>query len=254
MKGEMFMSDGMSIDGMLDMYLFENGQLLEQLEQTTLDKKDNECFDEADINDFFRIMHTIKGSSGVMMYDDIMKLSHKLEDVFYFIRESHPEHVPHLELVDCILMVSDFISNEFEKIKSGKEPNGDATELIDKIEQFLVKIKGNNTGKSNVKLLDKREEQPKQFYIGPASAKKGNCFSVVIYYRNDTLMCNIRAYTAVHTLKEKAKEATLKLLESKKELEIVNEDLIPALDIVGEKYEKGIIKIAGDNNKDGNDK
>ena len=200
------MSDGMSIDGMLDMYLFENGQLLEQLEQTTLDKKDNECFDEADINDFFRIMHTIKGSSGVMMYDDIMKLSHKLEDVFYFIRESHPEHVPHLELVDCILMVSDFISNEFEKIKSGKEPNGDATELIDKIEQFLVKIKGNNTGKSNVKLLDKREEQPKQFYIGPASAKKGNCFSVVIYYRNDTLMCNIRAYTAVHTLKEKAKE------------------------------------------------
>ena len=48
-------------------------------------------------------------------------------------------------------------------------------------------------------------------------------------------------YIVVKGLKEKAKEATLKLLESKKELEIVNEDLIPALDIVGEKYEKGII-------------
>ena len=200
------MSDGMSVDGMLDMYLFENGQLLEQLEQTTLDKKDNECFDEADINDFFRIMHTIKGSSGVMMYDDIMKLSHKLEDVFYFIRESHPDNVPHLELVDHILMVSDFISNEFEKIKSGKEPDGDASELIQKIDQFLNRIKGGVGEKDKVKLLDKREEKPKQFYIGPATAKKGNCFSVVIYYRNDTLMCNIRAYTAVHTLKESAKE------------------------------------------------
>lgn len=200
------MSDGMSVDGMLDMYLFENGQLLEQLEQTTLDKKDNESFDESDINDFFRIMHTIKGSSGVMMFDDIMKLSHKLEDVFYFIRESHPEHLPHLELVDHILMVSDFISGEFEKIKSGNDPDGDASELIDKIDKFLSKIKDGVSEPKKDTLKKKVEEKPSQFYIGPATAKKKNCFSVVIFYRNDTLMCNIRAYTAVHTLKEQAEE------------------------------------------------
>lgn len=46
----------------------------------------------------------------------------------------------------------------------------------------------------------------------------------------------------VKGLKDEAKDATEKLLEKgKKELEIVNEDLIPALDIVGEKYEKGEI-------------
>lgn len=48
-------------------------------------------------------------------------------------------------------------------------------------------------------------------------------------------------YIVIKGLKDKAKDATLKLLETKKELEVVNEDLIPALDIVGEKYEKGII-------------
>ena len=69
------MAEDFSADGMLDMYLYENGQLLEQLEATTLEKKDADSFGEADINEFFRVMHTIKGSSGIMMFDDIMKLA-----------------------------------------------------------------------------------------------------------------------------------------------------------------------------------
>jgi len=46
-------------------------------------------------------------------------------------------------------------------------------------------------------------------------------------------------YIVVKGLKEEAKQATVELLKEKKELEIVNEHLIPALDMVGEKYEKG---------------
>lgn len=42
-------------------------------------------------------------------------------------------------------------------------------------------------------------------------------------------------------LKNTTKEITMKLLEEKKELEIVNEDLIPALDKVGKKYENNEI-------------
>ena len=53
-------------DNMLDMYLYENGQLLEQLEEIVLENKDEDSFDENNINEIFRIMHTIKGSSGVM--------------------------------------------------------------------------------------------------------------------------------------------------------------------------------------------
>lgn len=81
------MADDFSTDNMLDMYLYENGQLLEQLEEIVLENKDEDSFDENNINEIFRIMHTIKGSSGVMKYDDIMKTSHKLEDIFYFLRE-----------------------------------------------------------------------------------------------------------------------------------------------------------------------
>lgn len=40
-------------------------------------------------------------------------------------------------------------------------------------------------------------------------------------------------------LKDKSVDITKKLLDSKSEMEIIEEDLIPALDIVGDKYEKG---------------
>ncbi|WP_297424401.1 homocysteine S-methyltransferase family protein [Clostridium sp.] len=46
-------------------------------------------------------------------------------------------------------------------------------------------------------------------------------------------------YIVVKGLKEEAKQATIELLKEKNELEIVNEYLIPALDEVGNKYEKG---------------
>lgn len=46
-------------------------------------------------------------------------------------------------------------------------------------------------------------------------------------------------YIVIKGLKEEAKQATIDLLKEKKELEIVNEYLIPALDAVGDKYERG---------------
>ena len=40
------MSEEFNTEGMLDMYLLENGQLLESLQETVLNQKDAECFDE----------------------------------------------------------------------------------------------------------------------------------------------------------------------------------------------------------------
>lgn len=93
------MADDFNTENMLDIYLFENGQLLEQLQETVLEQKDAGRFDEDSINDIFRTMHTIKGSSGIMMFDNITAVSHKLEDVFFYLRESHPENVPHMKQV-----------------------------------------------------------------------------------------------------------------------------------------------------------
>ena len=123
------MAEEFNTQGMLDIYLFENGQLLERLQEIVLEQKDEDCFDEDGINEIFRAMHTIKGSSGVMMFDEITKISHKLEDVFFYLRESKPDNVPHMELVEHVLQVVDFISSEMIKIQEGGQPDGSAAVL-----------------------------------------------------------------------------------------------------------------------------
>ena len=40
------MAEGFNTEAMLDMYLFENQQLLEKLQETVLEQKDEDCFDE----------------------------------------------------------------------------------------------------------------------------------------------------------------------------------------------------------------
>ena len=124
-------------EDMLDTYLFENTQLLENLQEIVLDQKDEEYFDEDSINEIFRTMHTIKGSSAIMMYDDITAVAHKLEDVFYYLRESHPKNVEHVELVEHVLEVADFITAEMDKIQNGDEADGDSSEIIKRLDEFL---------------------------------------------------------------------------------------------------------------------
>lgn len=200
------MAEEFNVDGMLDMFLYESGQLLEKLESIILEKQDADCFDDADINEIFRIMHTIKGSSGIMMYDNITKVTHKLEDIFYYLRESQPENVPHLELVEHVLSVSDFVTGELDKIKDGEEVDGDESGLLADLDEFLNRLKGEIKDQGIRLPKANKSEEPKQFYIAPVASEDSHFYKIVIHYRNDTMMSNIRAYSATFALKEIAED------------------------------------------------
>lgn len=205
------MAEEFNLDGMVDIYIYENGQLLENLEEIVLETKDDDAFDENSINEIFRIMHTIKGSSGVMMYDNIMKVSHKLEDIFYYLRENIGIEEPHMELTDIVFQVMDFINGEMEKIKDGNDPDGDNSQLIELMDKFLVKLKGvidSSGGGGETKeeaapaAAPSMDLGPNQFYIAPQASGDAKCFRIKITYHEDTQMSNLRAYSATYALKE----------------------------------------------------
>ena len=205
------MAEEFSTDGMLDMYLFENGQLLEQLQDMVLEQKDADCFDEDSINEIFRTMHTIKGSSGIMMFDEITAVAHKLEDVFYYLRESHPENVPHLELVDHVLEVADFITNEMDKIRNGDPLDGKAGEFAATLDKFLEKMKGCGDGgkgkkKKGAEVPENKHEEPKQFYIAPVATSASRFYKIYVSFFQETEMANVHAYKIVYALKEIAED------------------------------------------------
>ena len=103
------MTDLNTNETMVEMFLFETSQLLEQLEQVILSSDLNNCYSEEDVNEIFRIMHTIKGSSAIMMYNEISVLSHTIEDIFFYIREEKPRKDFCSSLNDLILECIDLL-------------------------------------------------------------------------------------------------------------------------------------------------
>ncbi len=199
------MAEEFNTQGMLDIYLFECGQLLERLQEIVLEQKDEECFDEESINEIFRAMHTIKGSSGIMMFDEITKISHKLEDVFFYLRESKPDNVPHIELVEHVLQVVDFISSELIKIENGDSADGIADDYLAALDKFLDKIKGSE-GETE-KVIEKNVHvEPQQFYIAPMATSASHFYKIYLTYKEGLDLANVHAYKAVYALKEIAED------------------------------------------------
>lgn len=200
------MAEGFNTEAMLDTYLFENQQLLDKLQETVLEQKDEECFDEDAINEIFRTMHTIKGSSGIMMFDDITAVSHKLEDIFYVLRENHPDNVPHLQLVEHVLEVADFITNELEKIQNGESADGDASEIIAELDVFLKKIKGEDVTPAAKPEQKKDNASQQRFYIAPMATNSSKHFRIKLTFNPGVNLVNVHAYKAVYALKEIAED------------------------------------------------
>ena len=137
------MSDNMKNDPLLESFVFETLELVSQLENIALASEEESAIG-SQINEIFRIVHTIKGSSSMMDFESISSLSHSLEDVFYYLRENHPDHVDYTSLTDVVLKSTDFIRGEVNLIQSGENPNHDPSEVVQVINDFLSALKNGN--------------------------------------------------------------------------------------------------------------
>ena len=176
-------------ESMLEMFIFEMAQLVEQLEQTIVQSETE--YNTQQINEIFRIMHTIKGSSAMMMFDEIASVAHVIEDLFYYLREESPQDVDYQGLSDLVLEGADFVKMELVKIQEGQKSDGDPTQIEDAIKRFLSKIK--NSGADAPE--DIESQAPKAEEGAPMYTYKAK-----IQFEDGCEMENIRAYTLVHNL------------------------------------------------------
>ncbi|NLN06871.1 MAG: chemotaxis protein CheA [Firmicutes bacterium] len=195
------MADKFINDSMLEVYVFETLQNIEQLENAVLESEKTGRYSAAAINEVFRIMHTIKGSSAMMMLDNLAELAHKMEDLFYYIRETQPKQVDYAALSDLVLSGIDFIQAELKKIQNKEPANGDVSDLLAAITAFLEHLKAANG--------DFKQEQntlPAQPAAGGGQAAqpagKLAAYEAVLYYEEGCEMENIRAYGVIHNLQE----------------------------------------------------
>lgn len=193
----------------LNMYIFETSQQLDQLERSVLAGEKSKCYAADAINEIFRIMHTIKGSSALMHFNSIASIAHAMEDLFFYIREGEVHEYDGSALSDLILEGVDFIKVELDKIKAGDKADGVASALLENINCYLDLLKQGNPSPST----DGNNTQPfnntQQLGIPQlleSAFSSSKVYKAVVFFEDDCEMENIRAFTIIHKLKNVTEE------------------------------------------------
>ena len=204
------------MEAMVDMYIFETNTLLEQLDEILLRSEEANVFGDDDINEIFRIMHTVKGSSAMMGFENLQILAHKGEDMFFLIRDD-PSKIEDAPFVyDLVFRMSDLFRQEIELIQSGDDyESTDFSDTIKELEIGAAKLTAavaapaetaapppdvsapaapapaNNTGQA---------AEPEK-----GASKGGNdSFTFRVYFQEGCKMENLRSFLVVNKLKERA--------------------------------------------------
>lgn len=196
-------------DPMIDMYVHETFQLIEQLENIIIDSERTNNMEDA-INEIFRIMHTIKGNSMMMKYENIAEVAHATEDLFDYLRTNHPANVDYSQITDVVLDSVDFIKAEVVKIQSDKDDFGDPSELRTAIIDMLESLKfmgdlPQPEKQEEKNQFEKTEEEKKtdsKENLNEAKANYDNLFYIHFSFEEGCQMENIRAFAVLNNLDE----------------------------------------------------
>ena len=203
------MSNQFVNEPMLDLFIFESEQLIEQMEILIISNEKSGSYTSDAINEIFRIMHTIKGSSAMMLFNTISTLAHSMEDLFFVLREDKPQNVDYTDLSDLVFEGLDFIKVEIHKIRNGDEADGNASELINSLRVFQASIKGRASSPEDMNFAGQTvsNENPslekQQYYISKVRRETTSCkntFQATLHFEQDCGMENLRAFGVVNDL------------------------------------------------------
>ncbi|MBP1925720.1 two-component system chemotaxis sensor kinase CheA [Sedimentibacter acidaminivorans] len=200
-----------NLDSVLDMYLFEENTLLEQLDEILLKAESEQAFDKDCVDEIFRIMHTIKGSSAMMQFNSIMTISHKVEDLFYYIRENGVEKQYNERLVNLVFKFTDFIKGEISKIEQGEALEENLDDFEKEIHNFLQVISGEKSvEESSTGNSAPLEEAALTETLIESDTSTEKIYCIKIFFDDDCGMENLRAFFIVNQLSEMGVEFTNK--------------------------------------------
>lgn len=193
-------------ESLLELFVFETGQNAQQLEQVVLAAESQGGFSHDQVNEVFRIMHTIKGSAAMMSFVGIAKLAHRMEDLFFYIRENPEASYDSRAVSDMILSCMDFINQELERIRSGEPADQEDNQLlIHRIDLLMSVMTGNSEPHAGCSAKPPAGvSAPDPVPLGSESpgAKR---YKAVILFEDGCAMEDVRAYSVTVEVGEYAK-------------------------------------------------
>ena len=189
---------------MMEAYLYEMSTLLESLDEMVLGAEDRKTFSQEDVNEIFRIMHTIKGSSAMMEFDNLMTVAHRIEDMFFIIRDKGMEAVAEElrpELFDLIFQAIDFFKAEVEKLENGETLTDDIDSILANIKSFSNKIQGKADEEEQAAGAKAEPEAPAASEAGGHASSKFP-FGIRVFFDEGAGMENLRAFMLASAVRD----------------------------------------------------
>jgi len=124
--------------GLLEQFILESREGLQRISEIliTLEEKGE---DKGLLNELFRLVHTMKGNSGLFDLPSMTKLLHASEDLMNLVREGK---VPYSsEIADILLSAMDIVSTMLDELETSgstsSETNSSAEEKAKEIRSFI---------------------------------------------------------------------------------------------------------------------
>lgn len=196
-------------ESLIESYIYEEQQLLESLENLLLDGEHGRKLSVDQINEVFRIMHTIKGAAAMMEFDEIARLSHALEDVFAFIREYGIADIQWPSIFNLMFDSISYFNGEISKLQSGNSPDGNASSLINRANETLWALKSGqdiDVEKTDADIKSASSSaSDTDVQAAPFTELKNKaaspCYIVKVFFEETSQMENLRAFGLIEALK-----------------------------------------------------
>lgn len=188
-----------SMKPMLEMFIYETTTILEQLDEIMLQAEKDKNFSGDEINEIFRFMHTIKGSSAMMGIESITTLAHAVEDVFYTLRET-PQKISLINeaVFDIVFQASDYFKSEVDAIQSDDYEAQDSSPIIAQLKEQVGIMNGvaapSSTAAAPVEVTEQIQDSN--------TTLDNELYQVRVFFADDCQMENIRSFMLLTQLKD----------------------------------------------------
>lgn len=136
-------------------FLVEAGEILEQLSEQLVDLEQNPD-DKQLLNAIFRGFHTVKGGAGFLQLNALVGCCHYAENVFDILRNG--QRKIDSDLMDIVLQALDAVNEMFEVVRAGGEPEPASPELIAALAVYAKPPTAEELASADDETLDEVEE------------------------------------------------------------------------------------------------
>ncbi len=200
-----------SMRPMLDTFIFETVTILDQLDEILIVAEKEKALNDDQINEIFRAMHTVKGSAAMMGLSDMSEITHKVEDMFFLIRDnpSKMDASNTGDIFDILFQMSDYLRQELGRLQEdpdGYAP-GDTSVLRAPVERQVAILKGEAVPAAAAAApAAAAPETATAEAAAPAGAGEaavvGDEHTIRVFFQEGCEMENIRAFMLLNQIKE----------------------------------------------------